>query len=123
MKTIRSLAILATLGAALLATVPAAQAQEIEFGTVRFTNDYSGSVTVRLYHADALDRVFATWYFASEETARLTLNDEAFTIGGDWIVEIRFGNGVTSQRRLVYKVGSHTRSVWNIRATDVYRGR
>jgi hypothetical protein len=68
MQTFRSLMHLAALAALCLGTLaspPSAVAQDTQFGKVIGDNNYDGWVTVRLYHADALDRVFGSWTFRS----------------------------------------------------------
>ena len=94
----------------------------VDFGTVVIRNDYGdGEVTVRLYHADALDRVFGSWKIGGNQTTTLQLDGEDITIGGDWLVDIVFGNGVTGKRHLVAKVGSHQGNQWRINATAIYK--
>ena len=112
------------LAVALLAAVPshAPAAARVDIGPVVVRNDYSGWVTVRLYHADAVDRVFATWRFCPNEISTLALNGEVFNIGGDWLIDVRFDNGVRSHRRLVWKAGRFD-GRWHIDLTDVYHGR
>jgi hypothetical protein len=122
-NALRNLTVVACLAASSLAAPATASAEEIEFGKVRFKNDYRCTVTVRLYHADDLDRVFATWQFRPNCTAVLTLNGEAFTIGGDWLIKVEFSNGASSPRRLVYKVGSNANRTWTVYASDVYEGK
>lgn len=123
MTALRNLAILFVFAVHVLAPLampPAAAAQGVEFGKVVVQNDYNARVTVRLYHADALDQVFGSWTLDPNESGVLQIDGKEFTIGGDWLVRVQFANGAPSDRRLVYKVGTHGRGMWTIYASDVY---
>jgi hypothetical protein len=112
-------ALLLALLAVPLAAARPALAGEIQFGEVCFKNDYPCKVTVRLYHADDLDRVFSSWEFRSRQKAMLTLKGDTFTIGGDWLIKVEFHDGSASSRRLVYKVGTCVHRTWIINASQV----
>ena len=91
-------------------------------GAVCLNNNYGGQVTIHLYHADAPDREFAHWVLARSRTTFLDLESRRVIVGGDWGIDILFGNGVRSPRRSVQQVGRHAEGVWNIDATRIYEG-
>jgi hypothetical protein len=94
----------------------------VQIGNIAINNNYSSDVVIRLYHADALDRVFATWNYSALQISFLAMRDRRITIGGDWRIDIVFGNGVTSKAHLVREVGSYVGGAWNVDATRIYNG-
>jgi hypothetical protein len=97
-------------------------------GNILINNDYGpnpqdGSVSIRLYHSDAPDRIFSTWSFAGGESANLAVGGQTITIGGDWGIQVVFGNGVTSCILPVADVGRFENGRFIVLATDIYRGR
>jgi hypothetical protein len=75
--------------------------------------------TIRLYSADAIGNVFAAWHISANQTIMLQLNGQNINIGGDWIIDVVFGNGVTSKRHLVWKVGTFQGGKWICPATSI----
>lgn len=94
---------------------------QIDTGSIEIQNNFSGDVTIRLYHANAIDTVFAAWHIGANQTTFLQLNSQNVIIGGDWIVDIVFGNGVTSKRHLVWKVGTYQSSAWICTGTSIWK--
>ncbi len=92
-------------------------------GAVLLDNNYGGQVTIHLYHPANPDRVFATWVLAPSRETYLLLNDKRVIVGGDWGIDILFGNGVRSPRRTVEAVGNHGGNVWHVDASHIYQGR
>lgn len=91
----------------------------VGIGQIRVRNDYGGAVTIILYHADALDREFGNWTFQPNEQSFLASNNERFAIGGNWQIEILFGNGVRSKRHFVSSVGSLD-GQWDVTASRIF---
>ena len=70
-------------------------------------DDYQGTLTVRLYHPDAPDRIFNNWIFNEGDELYLVDNDsEYISIGSDWGIQVVFGNGVSSDINFVGDVPS-----------------
>jgi hypothetical protein len=100
--------------------------RNVPVGNILINNNYgpdpqSGAVTIRLYHSDAPDRIFSTWNFAGGESANLAMQDNRINIGGDWGIQIVFGNGVTSCISPVADVGRFENGRYIVAATDIYR--
>jgi hypothetical protein len=112
---------LASAGVLLLLTQ---QSFAVEAGPVEICKNYGNAeITVRLYHADALDQVFGTWKIGGNQTAQLQFEGKDVVLGGDWIIDIVFGNGVTSSRNLVMRVGTYQGGKWKIVASHIFDGK
>jgi hypothetical protein len=116
------LATTAGLGALLAGPEPV-RADGILTGSIAIENDYRGDVAIRLYHAQALDRIFGTWQLKGSTTSHLDFANEPLVIGGDWELDIKFGNGVTSVKRVVNEIGDHKDGRWTVRASRIMDGR
>ncbi len=97
-------------------------------GNILINNNYgpdpqNGSVSIRLYHSDAPDRIFSTWSFVGGESSNLATEGQRIAIGGDWGIQVVFGNGVTSCILPVADVGRFENGKFIVLATDIYRGR
>lgn len=108
--------------------VGSVRGRNVPIGTILINNNYgpnpqSGSVSIRLYHSDATNRIFSTWSFAGGQSAELADNNGRVVIGGDWGVQIVFGNGVTSCIVPVADVGRFENGRYVVLATDIYNRR
>lgn len=94
-------------------------------GNLFIMNNYgpdpqSGSVSIRLYHSDAPNRVFGTYNFAGNQSAEIYSGNKKLVLGGDWGIQIVFGNGVTSCISPIADIGSFDNGRYVIYATDIY---
>jgi hypothetical protein len=99
--------------------------RNVPTGNILINNNYgpnpqSGAVTIRLYHSNATDRIFSIWNFAGGELANLSDNNGKLVIGGDWGIQVVFGNGVTSCISPVADVGRFESGRYVILATDIH---
>ena len=106
--------------------VTSVRQRNVPVGNILINNNYgpdpqAGSVSIRLYHSDAPDRIFSTWSFASGESVSLATQGSRITIGGDWGIQIVFGNGVTSCIYPVADVGRFENGRYVVTATNIYR--
>jgi hypothetical protein len=100
--------------------------RNVSIGNILINNNYgpdpqAGAVSIRLYHPDAPDRIFSTWSFAGGESANLATQGQRINIGGDWGIQIVFGNGVTSCIYPVADVGRFENVGHVVTATNIYR--
>lgn len=107
--------------------VASVRQRRVPIGNILIKNDYgpnarSGSVKIRLYHSDAPKRIFSSWNFAGGESALLASQDQNLVIGGDWGVQVVFGNGVTSCILPVADIGRFQNGRYVVVATEIYRG-
>jgi hypothetical protein len=86
------------------------------FGPIVIDNDYAVPVLIHLYHADALDRRFAT-YTVRPGRVTLALHGASFNIGADWGVQIQFGNRALSRMQRVCNVASFQDGRWVVTAS------
>jgi hypothetical protein len=107
---------------AMVFDVNAAFVPALSIGRIRLRNDYAGTVTIRLYHPQSPNQIFATWFFQSQEQSFLALNSQLITIGSDWGIQVVFGNGVTSAIRNVGSIALFADAVLDVLATEVYEG-
>lgn len=70
-------------------------------------NDYNARVKIHLYHADALDRRFATWWFDKDERSRLDFDGKDLNISNDWGIQVEFENKVLSRINRVCNVSNY----------------
>ncbi|CAO5073169.1 hypothetical protein MICAER10613_038830 [Microcystis aeruginosa] len=106
--------------------VTSVRQRNVPVGNILINNNYgpdpqAGSVSIRLYHSDAPDRIFSTWRFAGGESANLSFQGQTITIGGDWGIQIVFGNGVTSCIYPVADVGRFENGRYVVTASNIYR--
>jgi hypothetical protein len=104
--------------------VTSVRGRNIPTGNILIKNNFgptpqSGAVSIKLYHSDAPDRVFSRWDLVGGEQARLSYNDKSLVIGGDWGVQVVFGNGVTSCISPIADVGRFENGRYVVLATDI----
>jgi hypothetical protein len=107
--------------------VTSVRQKNVSIGNILINNNYgpdpqSGSVSIRLYHSDAPDRIFSTWNLAGGESSNLVYNNQNIVIGGDWGIQIVFGNGVTSCIYPVADIGRFENGRYVVTATNIYEG-
>ncbi len=107
--------------------VTSVRQRNVLIGNILINNNYgpdpqSGSVSIRLYHSDAPERIFSTWNLAGSESSNLVYNNQNIVIGGDWGIQIVFGNGVTSCIYPVADVGRFENGRYVVTATNIYEG-
>jgi hypothetical protein len=107
--------------------VTSVRQRNVPIGNILINNNYgsnpqNGSVSIRLYHSDTPDRVFSTGSFAGGESATFSTQGQKIVIGGDWGIQIVFGNGVTSCIYPVADVGRFENGKYVVIATDIYKG-
>ena len=56
-------------------------------GRLLINNNYSGDVTIRLYHPQSPGRIFSSWRIARNKQTFLALNNRDINIAGDWKTE------------------------------------
>ena len=94
----------------------------LRIGQIQIVNDYGGDVNIFLYHPQNPGTVFANWHvLASQSTFLALATGTNITIGSDWGIQIKFGNGVTSQIRKVGNIGSFNGS-FSVLATRIENG-
>lgn len=95
----------------------------LPIGEVEIVNNYQADFQIHLRHADAPEHRFATWRILSTDKRRkLVHDDKKLVIGGDWEMEIEFGSGVVSPRRIVASVGTHADGTWTMTGGDIHDG-
>ncbi len=99
-----------------------ASGSSIPIGPIVLNMNYSGAVSIRLYHPQRPGAVFANWNIPNQGTGNLLYNNRPTVIGGDWGIQIIFGNGVTSPIRRVDRIGTYQNGNWNVVATRIYNG-
>lgn len=105
--------------------VASVRSRNVPIGNILINNNYGpnpqdGSISIRLYHSDATDKVFSTWNFVGGESANLSDANGRLVIGGDWGVQVVFGNGVASCISPVANVGRFENGRFVVLATDIY---
>jgi eukaryotic-like serine/threonine-protein kinase len=95
---------------------------KIKFGKIIVDNNHDHNVTFRLYHANRLDVVFATWNLSPNTTEVLHVDGKEFAIGGDWLIQVQFMEELKSQLQLVYKVGTYSDGAWRLKSLEVLQG-
>lgn len=98
-------------------------ATDVQVGPIIIDNNYTNGVRIILYHADDIDNVFATWNFRARERSFLDFENQRLILGGDWLIQIEFGNGVKSPRRAIARVGVYRNGTWECLATEIYSGK
>ncbi len=106
--------------------VASVRQRNVAIGNILIKNNFgpitqAGSVSIRLYHSDAPDRVFSTYNFVGGETVNLTHQGQEINIGGDWGIQLVFGNGATSCIYPVADVGRFENGKHVITASDIYK--
>jgi len=101
----------------------AAKDPTLPTGEIVIVNNYADKFKIHLRHADAPTKRFASWTIDAEtKQARLEYEGRNLVIGGDWEIEIEFGNGVVSDRRVVAKVSTFKDNTWKLTGGDIFDG-
>jgi hypothetical protein len=101
----------------------AAKDVTLPVGEVVIVNNYAGKITIHLRPADSPAKRFASYTIdAKTKRTRLTRAGKNLVLGGDWEMEVEFGSGVVSPRRVVAKVGTYKDKAWEVAASDIMDG-
>ena len=109
-------------GSASSSSPPSSAGGHPSVGRLLINNNYSGDVTIRLYHPQSPGRIFSSWRIARNKQTFLALNNRDINIAGDWKTDIVFGNGVASSSKSIGQVGSFVNGAWRVDATRIYSG-
>lgn len=94
-----------------------------QFGGIAVKNDYGAWVNIHLFHPQAANRIFETYKFDGRQHSMLSGKDKRnITIGGDWLIQVEFGNGVKSPVRRVQSIGTFQSGTWQVVATRIFKG-